>query len=117
MRKQAIRTMLAALLVLLGASLATSQTPAKPDAAPAASSKTTASSALLDLNSATLDQLKELPGIGDAYSKKIVDGRPYANKTDLVRKKIIPQATYDKIADRVIAKQPKAGAAPTKKPS
>jgi competence protein ComEA len=114
MRKQAIRTMLAALVFMLGVSLAIPQTKTKSAAAP---SKATASSALLDLNSATLDQLKELPGIGDAYSQKIVDGRPYAKKTDLVRKKIIPQATYDKIADKVIAKQPKAAAAPAKKPS
>jgi len=81
--------------------------PAAPAKAPATESKMAPAPKveLLDINTATADQLAELPGIGKAYSAKIVAGRPYKGKDDLVNKDIVPQKTYDGIKDKIIAKQ------------
>lgn len=83
------------------ATQAASNSSAKP--AGQASSAGAAKGQLLDINTATQDQLKALPGIGDAYSKKIIDGRPYTAKNQLTSRGILPQATYDKISGMIIA--------------
>ena len=101
---------LIAILIAFAIAIGTAASPAWAQAKkePATKSEQKAPAAkkeLVDLNSASADDLKALPGIGDAYAKKIVEGRPYKRKDELVQKKIVPQATYDKIKDLVIATQ------------
>jgi competence protein ComEA len=100
-------TILLTLGLLGGAAVA--QMGAKPSVAHAMMAQTTppAATNLVDINSASKADLSALPGIGDVYSQKIIDGRPYKTKTDLVNKKVIPSATYSKIRSLIIATQPK----------
>jgi competence protein ComEA len=100
-------TILLALGLVGGAAMA--QSGARPSIGHAMMAQTPppATAALVDINTASKADLSALPGIGDVYSQKIIDGRPYKTKTDLVNKKIIPQATYTKIRAMIIATQPK----------
>jgi DNA uptake protein ComE-like DNA-binding protein len=79
-----------------------------PTHAAAQAAKPSASAAaLLDINTATPDQLKAFNGIGDVYAKRIIDGRPYTAKNQLLTRGILPASAYNKIKDQIIASKPK----------
>jgi competence protein ComEA len=102
--RRILASMTLCMLLVMGAVAQNNKSTKKTDTA--ASAAAAKSGALLDINTASVSELKALPGIGDAYSAKIIAGRPYARKDQLVSKKMIPEATYDKIKDMIIARQP-----------
>jgi DNA uptake protein ComE-like DNA-binding protein len=118
MNRKSLKSRSAAILcaLIMASSLAFGQTPA-PKAKPAkpaeaaakkeAPAKPAAKTELVDLNSATKEQLMNVPGIGDTYADKIIAGRPYKSKAELKTKNIVPAAAYTKIASHVIAKHKK----------
>lgn len=122
MKKMSLRTLFVCLALIFTSSVslaADKQAKAKPaaettavekktdkPATPAAETKKAeeANGDLIDINSATKEQLMTLSGVGDKYAQKIIDGRPFKMKTQL--KKILPEATYKKIEDKIVAKKP-----------
>ena len=93
-----LRTYLLA-FALFAACLSLAQTPSAPT-----QSATVPGSHLIDINTATAAELKSLPGIGDAYARRIIEGRPYTTKNQLVTRGVLPQAVYEKVAAKIIAK-------------
>jgi competence protein ComEA len=116
MKKNLLKVAMTAVSLLLAFGLsfaADAKAPVKPAAetakakADGAKAPAAAKAELVDINSAGEAELKAIPGIGDAYAAKIIVGRPYANKTQLKSRNILPAQVYEKVKDRIIAKQPK----------
>jgi competence protein ComEA len=84
--------------------------PATPKASTsdARSSATAPKADMVDINSASATELKALPGVTDTDASKIVQGRPYADKSQLLSKKVVSEPTYEKIKDHVVARQSKS---------
>lgn len=107
-----IKTITTIAALSLTAALGFAAEPAKPAAKPAPAKVEAVKSAapkqvLIDINSASDSELKAIPGMSDAYVAKIVAGRPYSNKTQLVSKKVLPEPVYEKIKHQIIAKRSK----------